>query len=156
MRSFKDSAGRSWDVSISVQSVKTVRDLLKIDLYALVEQGAKGLGDLLGNPVAFVDVLYVLCREQAQKQGVSDEDFGRGFAGDVLELAGDCFVEELIDFFPNRPGRASLRKLIAKGKEAGAQLMSRIDSQIEALSPERMAELLDKHLSGSSGNAPAA
>jgi hypothetical protein len=133
MHVFKDSNGRDWSVAINVAAVKRVRGTLDVDLPGLV---GGGLGELMQDPVKFVDVLYVLCRPQADQAGVSDEQFGAAFGGDTLERAAEAFVEELIDFFP-APRRGPLRAMMAKVKTATDAETQRLTERIDALDPER-------------------
>lgn len=70
---------------------------MAIDLYQLVNDGFTSLAKLVSDPVQLADVLYCLCKVEAEARQVSDEDFGRGLAGDAITLAADAFVEELID-----------------------------------------------------------
>lgn len=151
MHTFTDARARSWDVVLDVSAIKRVKGLLGVNLYDLVDDGAKGLGELLGDPCRLVDVVYVLCREQCQAQGLTDEDFGRGFSGDSLEAAGEAFVAELLDFFPNRQARTSLRKLLEKGREAGRLYLEQTGEKVDAIDP---AALVAKWRA-SSGSAPA-
>jgi hypothetical protein len=105
MHSFVDNSRRTWEVAINVAAVKRIRGLLGIDLYALVDDGFKSLSKIVSDPVTLADVLYCLCKDQADKQSISDEDFGRALAGDAITHAADAFVEELIDFFPDARAR---------------------------------------------------
>ena len=77
MHSFVDNSRRTWEVAINVAAVKRIRGLLGIDLYALVDDGFKSLSKLVSDPVTLADVLYCLCKDQADKQSITDEDFGR-------------------------------------------------------------------------------
>ena len=70
MRVFKDNAGRSWTIAIHVAAVKRVRGLLSLDLYSLLDERFAGLAKLLADPVDFVDVLYVLCKDDADRLGI--------------------------------------------------------------------------------------
>ncbi len=133
MHSFTDNACRTWCVAINVAAIKRVRGLLDIDLYQLVDDGLKQLGKLVSDPVQLVDVLYVLCREEAIARGVSDEDFGRALAGDAITLAAEAFVEELIDFFPDARSRAGLRKVIEAGRQVREKLLDHVETQLQQL-----------------------
>lgn len=139
MRSFKDSQGRLWEIEVDVRAAKRCKGLLDLSIYGLVDDGAKGLADLLSDPIRLVDTIYVLCMDQCEARSISDEDFGRLFAGDVLEEASEAFVSSVVDFFPNRAAKASLRRLLAKGKEMGQHLLERADREIEAIDPASLA-----------------
>ena len=151
MKSFKDNAGRTWTISIHVAAVKKLRGLLGIDLYSLVDDRFQGLAKLLGDPVSLVDVIFVLCKEEADKLGVSDEDFGRDMAGDAILLASEAFVEELTDFFPDPRVRAGLKKVIQASMRMRDSLMTQMEHQIDSIDPEDEARKLIE----SSGSSPA-
>lgn len=151
MHSFVDSLGRVWPVQINVAAIKRVQGLLGLDLYGVADEGMRGLAGLLDDPVRLVDVLYVLCREQADAAKVSDEEFGRGLGGDSYRLAAEAFVEELADFFPDPRRRQVLRAVIAKTRQLAELLGTQALAELEAVDP---ATLLQR-LRDSSGGAPA-
>jgi hypothetical protein len=140
MHSFVDNSRRTWEVAINVAAVKRIRGLLGIDLYALVDDGFKSLSKLVSDPVSLADVLYCLCKDQADKQTISDEDFGRALAGDAITQAADAFVEELIDFFPDARARASLRKAIEAGKTVRDKVLSHAETILDSIDPETEAK----------------
>jgi hypothetical protein len=150
MHSFKDNSERTWEVTIHVAAVKRIRALLGIDLYRLVDDGFQSLAALVSDPVRLADVLYCLCKEQADQLGVSDEDFGRGLAGDAITEAADAFVEELIDFFPDARARAGLRKAIDAGRKVRDRVLSHAENLLASIDPQVEA---DKWIN-SSGNLP--
>jgi hypothetical protein len=140
MHSFVDNSRRTWEIAINVAAVKRIRGLLGIDLYSLVDDGFKSLSKLVSDPVTLADVLYCLCKDQADKQSISDEDFGRALAGDAITQAADAFVEELIDFFPDARARASLRKAIEAGKTVRDKVLSHAEKILDSIDPETEAK----------------
>jgi len=140
MHSFVDNEKRTWEISINVTAVKRIRGLLGVDLYALVDDGFKSLSKLVSDPVTLADVLYCLCNDQAEKQSISDEEFGRALAGDAITLAADAFVEELIDFFPDARARASLRKAIEAGKAVRDKVLNHAEKILDSINPETEAQ----------------
>lgn len=98
MKSFADNAGRTWAVQVNVDTIKRVKGLLDVNLLDVVD------GDLVerlvSDPILVCDVVYVVCKPEADKQGVSDEDFGRSMAGDAIHSATDALLGEIVDFFP--------------------------------------------------------
>ena len=151
MRTFNDNAGRTWTIAINVAAIKRVRGLLNVDLYKLVDDGFKPLGALVGDPVMLADVLYCLCKDEADAKKVSDEDFGRALAGDAITLAADAFVEELIDFFPDARTRASLTKVLSAGRKVRDKLLIHAETVIETFDADKAAS----KLIASFGNSPA-
>jgi hypothetical protein len=117
----------------------------------LVDDGFKSLSKLVSDPVTLADVLYCLCKDQADKQSITDEDFGRALAGDAITLAADAFVEELIDFFPDARARSSLRKAIEAGKTVRDKVLSHAEKILDSIDPETEATEVDQlvwHLAG--------
>lgn len=110
MRTFQDSAGRTWTVAVNVDAVKRVRDLLKEDLLDIEQT----LPRLLVDPILLCDVVYYVCKPQADAQQVSDVDFARAMAGGTIAQAKAALVEELVDFFPEPSQQEMLRLAIAK------------------------------------------
>ena len=113
MKTFKDNAGRSWTLIVNVAAIKRVRSLLNVNLMEAVE------GDLLEqlstDPILLCDVVYVLCKPEADQQNVTDEQFGQAMAGDAIEHATTALLEELVDFFPLARRRV-LQKALGKLK----------------------------------------
>jgi len=156
MRTFKDNAGRTWTVTLNVWAVKKVRDLLGVDLLDLGGDAKDDNGllyRLIADPVLLVDVLYVVCKEQADGANVTDEQFGRAMAGDAIDGATKAFLEELADFTPSPRDRARARKVI----DATWKLIDRAQDVLDARADgelERAAEAALSALSGAGGPAP--
>jgi len=150
MKTFTDNIGRVWTIQINVSAVKRVRGLVGVDLYKLVEDGFDPLAKLVADPVTLADVLFCLVKDEADAKQISDEDFGRGLAGDSITQAADAFVEELIDFFPDARARASLRRVIEAGKIVKQKLLTHAESLLENLDPDSEA----KKLIDSFGSSP--
>lgn len=150
MRAFKDRHGREWLVEITVGSIRSVRDLIKVDLYGLIDDRLAGMQALLRDPVRLVDVIYVLCRSQCRERSIDDIAFGESLAGESLAAAGEAFTEAFFDFFPDRGVAATLHKMTAKGRAAMAILHREADEDLDKISPESLAETLKRH----AGNSP--
>ncbi|MCE9530350.1 MAG: hypothetical protein K8T89_04345 [Planctomycetes bacterium] len=163
MHSFRDNAGRTWIIAINVTMIKRVRGLVGVDLYQLIDDGFKPMGALISDPVKLADVLYCLCKDEADTKQITDEDFGRSLYGDAITLAADAFVEELIDFFPEARTRASLRKVVTAGRTVRERILDHAERKIDAVDPEKIARDEINRIqatadanrsSGSSGNSP--
>lgn len=115
-RTFYDSAGRLWTPRIRVGELKRVKHLCGIDLLELVqptqpERFAQLMARLLAEPILLIDILYCVCKDECDARGMTDEDFGRAMAGDVLDAAFDAILAAIIDFFPHRRHRWRLERL---------------------------------------------
>jgi putative transposase len=111
MPSFRDGNDKTWEVRVDVAAVKRVLEFAKVDL-RVIESG-KTLAELALDPVKLVDTLYAIVKPQADAAGLTDEQFGGLFAGDVLEQAATALMDGILDFFPASQSRAlgKLRKL---------------------------------------------
>jgi hypothetical protein len=137
MKTFNDNAGRTWTVAINVAAIKRVRTALDVNLMEAVE------GDLLerlsSDPVLLCDVIYVVCKPEADTRNVSDEDFGRAMAGDAIEHATTALLEELVDFFP-RGKRRVLHKALAKLQAVEARAVEYASARLEDPELDRRIE----------------
>jgi hypothetical protein len=150
MKNFTDNAGRTWTVTINVDAMKRVRDALGIHLGKVLDDNLKPLAEILEDPIRLVDVVYCLCKQQADAQAVSDMEFGRAMAGDAIMGAADAFVEALTDFFPNARARAMLTALMGKGRKVRDLMLGEAELKVEALDPAAIASTL----TGSSTSSP--
>ncbi len=151
MHTFVDNANRTWTVAINVATIKRVQGRLNINLCQLIDDGLKPLAKLVSDPIQLVDVLYCLCQDEAQARNVSDEDFGRAMAGDVLEMAELAFLDELVAFFRNAHLRNLLAKVLAEGRQVGTILLQKAEEHLATFDANRLAN----KLLNSSGTAPA-
>ena len=152
MKTFTDNAGRTWTVTVNVDAIRRVRSLLGVDLLSVAD--GKLLERLVADPVLLCDVIYAVCRPEADAKQVSDEEFGRAMAGDAIDLATTALLEELVAFFPLAKRRL-LAKALAKLKTLEARALEVAQQRLD--SPEleaRLAAALSE-LGSSSGSLPA-
>jgi len=142
MKTFTDNAGRTWTVAINVECIKRVKTLLSVNLLDAIE--GKLIEQLVSDPVMLCDVIYAICKPEADTKEVSDEEFGRAMAGDAIDNATTALLEELVDFFPSGK-RQVLAKALAKLKtfqtkavETASKRLDdpKLDRQLEALLSE--------------------
>lgn len=128
MIAFTDNVGRSWTVAIDIATVKRVRSVCGVDLLSAV--GGDLIERLMRDPVLLVDTLYAVCKPEADRLGVSDEDFGRGMAGDAIDSGTKALIQELVSFTPNPRDRANLARVIETMWKAMDQARDRIETRI--------------------------
>jgi hypothetical protein len=141
MPQYIDTEGRTWTVQINIATVKAVRSACGVDLLQAVEW--KLTEELIADPVKLVDILFVICQAQAEKQGVSDEQFGRALFGDPLAEATSAFLGALVDFFP-KDRRAVMAKAIEKRDILERKTLEVMSKQLD---DPRIDEEFDKILS---------
>ena len=142
MKTFNDNAGRTWTVAINVECIKRVKTLLSVNLLDAIE--GKLIEQFVSDPILLCDVIYAICKPEADTKEVSDEEFGRAMAGDAIDHATTALLEELVDFFPSGK-RQVLAKALAKLKtfqtkavETASKRLDdpKLDQQLEALLSE--------------------
>ena len=136
MKTFLDATGRTWSVSLNVDAVKRVRSLADVDL--LEAAGGKLLDRLTTDPILLSDILFAVCKEEAETKGITDEEFGRGLSGDAIDGATTAFLEELVAFFP-KGRRGVLEKAIQKLGVLQEKVILAAEARLD--SPELEAEM---------------
>jgi hypothetical protein len=140
MKTFKDNAGRTWTVDVNIATVKRVKSMLDIDLLKIVE--GELLDKIVLNPVMMCNVVYVICKPEADKQNIDDEQFGYAMAGDALEYATDALLKELVDFFPE-----SKRPLLRTSQEKFLKYHGKsLDIMTDYLNSTELEQKMEKEL----------
>jgi hypothetical protein len=152
MKTFTDNAGRTWTITINVDAIKRVRGLLDVDLLQVVE--GKLIERLIRDPVLLCDVVYVVCKPEADARNVSDEDFGRSMAGDAIEQATKALLEELVGFSPSPRDRANLGRVLEKTWSVMDRARDLIEARINDGEIEKAAEQVLANVGTSSGASP--
>jgi hypothetical protein len=146
MQQFKDSANppRLWNVSINVGTVKRVKMLLpEIDLLEISTQKSKDEPPLIVRLAVDVcllcDVLYAICKPQADALQVTDEQFGEAMGGDALSEGQQALMGELTDFF-QKLGRTEQATVV---RQAGTMIEATIAAADKRIKTLDMAMLSD-------------
>ena len=155
MKTFTDNKGRIWTLEVTVATVKRVRALCRVDLNSIVEldknnkPSAELLERLSSDPVLLVDVLYAVCKPQADKLGVTDEDFGEAMAGDSIEYATSALLEEVINFFPESK-RMVMQRILSASRKFSEAARKKLEAELNGEFESRVVSTLEQ-LTGSSG-----
>ena len=162
MRVFKDNSGREWTVEINVAALKRVRGLLGVDLMQIVEGEGGLIEKLMRDPVLLCDVVFAVCKPQADAKSISDEEFGKAMAGDAIESATTALLEELVGFCPSPTDRANLGRVLKGARDvmdkARALVTARLDSGVIEKLGDRLLEKAGSSFTEaleSSGSTPA-
>ena len=113
MKAFTDSAGRTWSFSITIDSIRRVKELLGINITE-VDAGTPPLLVLIGtDELTLINIVFCLIKPQADELGVTDEEFGRHIDGAAILGAQTALYEEFTDFFLSR-GRPDRAKAVPR------------------------------------------
>jgi hypothetical protein len=100
------------------------------------------ISQLSSDPLILGDVLFAICKPQADQQNVDDESFAEGLAGDSIDEACKALVDALVSYFPE-----SRRRLLRKAADKQKMIETRgLGGDREATG---RSELVDKIVEGS-------
>ncbi len=157
MQKFVDRAGRIWIVDIDNTTLRRVKTLTGVHLLEAID------GDLitrLSTDPLLGDVLFAICKPQADQQQITDEAFGEGLAGNSIDDATGALLEALINYFPESRRRL-LRKAAEKQKLIETRGLSAIEKRLDDPNlVDKLVEDLERKLavptlSDSSSDLPA-
>ncbi len=139
MKTFTDSAGRTWTLTLTIDAAKRVKSLLDVNLLEL-EAGDPPLLTKLGTDVILLcDAIFALVKPQADAAGVTDEQFAAAMGGDAILAAQTAFYGELVDFF-RKLGRTDLAKAVDAQRRMIDLAVARIETRIDRLDLEAAIE----------------
>lgn len=147
MQKFTDQTGRVWIVTIHVGVIEDCRRLLDVDLVGI---GGEILQRLESDPVLLCNVLYLICKEQADAAEITDQAFGRLLGGDVIDDAAAAVLESLLYFFPKRR-REAIRAAWSRYADLETAATNRItqrinDPAVESAVTANVDRFMDKTL----------
>jgi hypothetical protein len=133
MQKFKDIHGRDWTVNVTVSTVKRVKAQLDIDMLNNIDEFIKLTKDIM----SLCDILYVVCWDEAEQRGITDEQFAASLGGPVLREAESALSEAYIAFFPDPKVAANLRV----ANEKYNVLLEKALALVEKKTPEKIKQL---------------
>lgn len=154
MKTFRDTAGREWTLSINVGSLARVMDATKIDLTKALS--VEAIDEQLANVLTMFDVLCVLLAAQLDQRGVTREQLGEALDEEAAEKAVIALYEAVIDFFRG-PKREAMGRAFRKTVEAGmAQRNRAVKRLAETTESPDFAAAVEAVVAGrpSPGNSP--
>ncbi len=152
MKTFTDNAGRTWTIAINVDVLKRVRGLVDVNLLDIID--GKLIERLYRDPVLLCDVVYAVCKPEADAKSVSDEDFGRAMAGDAIEQATKALLEELVLFSPSPRDRANLQRVLETTWQVMDRARDLVEARLATVDAEQIVAQALATSGTSSGSAP--
>jgi len=78
------------------------------------------------------DVIYCVCKPQADAENITDTQFAQAMAGDVIAHAKTALVEELVNFSPDPRDRENLGLAVAKFNQMANRARELIKMQLQS------------------------
>ena len=152
MKTFTDSASRTWTIAVTVDAIKRVEGLIKgVNLANLTSGDPPLLTRLETDVVLLCDVIFALVKPQADQLSVTDEEFGKAMGGDAIMAAHDAFWVELTDFF-RQLRRTDTARAIEKQAALVKATVEAIEQRVETLDT---SAVIQQALGNSAGSWPA-
>ena len=136
MRTFTDTAGRVWDLTVTTLTVKHVKDATDILLTGLFQNDLKLLAELQSDICLFGRVLWAVCSKQATQSGVDEDSFLSAIAGDALANSLEEFARANADFLPYQDQREAIHQML--------DMMIAIDREVKSAGAAEMEEETSK------------
>lgn len=135
---FADNAGHSWEPEVNVVTIGRVRSALNVNLLELLLPNST-LGEKLTDPCMLVDVLYLLCKDQADARGIDDIVFGKAQTMDGIEDGWSAVLEGLVLFSP-RGLRPAHQKVLDKARKYQTAAAAMVRAEVEKPEFEAMLD----------------
>lgn len=133
MRVIKDLKGRQWELQITVGTIKRVRSKLDMDLYNIGDEGF--IKTIIDDPIKLIELFWVILEDEVEKQEIDEAEFCKGWAGEVIEIATNLFIEELIEFFPPKK-RMPVEKMWKKLRSLEEKVYKKVEIEVENISED--------------------
>lgn len=144
MAKFQDKTGRTWSIEFDVGLLEMIRKETGVDFDDMTgdEAGRTAFADMLigGRGKKLVEVLWVMCEEQAAKEAITPEEFGRLFTARVLQDSSFALMEALADFSPRQAISATIKRRLP-------DLFNKMDKTAVAAMELEFDRLLESDLS---------
>lgn len=139
MQQFKDKTGQTWNVDLTVGSLKTIREATGIKLGDIYAKDT-GLGDLIyAEPEKLGALLWVLVEDQADALKITEEQFAKRLNGESLNAAISAILAACANFF--RSGKTA---------QTLTQRLPEILERIDAEAADKLNHAVVKFLSNDS------
>lgn len=141
MQHFTDTSGHKWGLDVTFSAIKRIKMLTDVDLVG----DRNALMETMSDDIQMVDVVYSICKPEADQLGITDVDFGERLDGETAQKAREAFADAMVDFtHPDRREALSAgidalmtaeRKLIeaATANATDPAWQAEIDAEIEHL-----------------------
>jgi hypothetical protein len=144
MPAFKTSAGREYLVRLDANKIRDARAELNIDLADL--DFGKVAQRLNSDPVLLVDVLWILCRDQANQSGITSKQFGESLVGDAIDEAARALILARADFSPARTRSLLLRQLETSDRARARMLEVANERMADPATEGRLIKAMEEKL----------
>jgi hypothetical protein len=124
--SFNDSTGRTWTLKLNVGTIDRLRKL-GVDLAP--NNIVQGVATLESDTEKLAKALWVLCRNQAEADGVTQEQLADALDGDALDAGAQAIRAAAVAYAPARV-RPAMFTALEQIDDAAAKHVAAIESEL--------------------------
>lgn len=140
MKTYSNLAGRTFSITVTVKTIKMVRDQFGFDLSKIFD-GQSKLAIIADDPFQTCELLYA-CSTPCGGEKPTFDEFVEQVGGEEIENAMGAFLEAVVDFFPNQRRRTALMSLVKKSAMMADQRIETAANRIESLTLQEFSNLL--------------
>ncbi len=138
MQTVPDSAGRTWELAITIDAIKRVKAALPdVDLLALDDGQPPLVARLSVDVVLLCDVIFALIKPQTDAKGVANQQLGQAMGGAEVAAAMKAFWSELHDFF-RQLDRSDLCRIVTTQQKMLAGIVEQQDRRMAAIDLDQL------------------
>lgn len=128
MQRFNDRNGHEWFIELNIATARRIRQEMakdaRFDQFDFLDYA--GILAAVNDVFFAADLLYVVCKEQADALEITTEEFGASLKGKYLFDAIAAFVAEYLDFFPDPTVAEKMRAVVDATREKQAAIRDAI------------------------------
>jgi hypothetical protein len=138
MATWTDNTGREWRLEFTVGTSSDVKKRFNIDFRDAYKPGSKGdvFAKLFADPNQVAEVLWTLCRVEARKLNITEEDFYHLVGGQQIRDGMISIAESLVEYHNPGHGARAAEKMRAFIESAGEQAEKRLDEFLDKIGTE--------------------
>ena len=130
MSQFKDKLNRMWDIVITGQSFKDVKEELDMSLQKCIRDDFFVL--IIDEYEFLFDILWALLRHDAEQSKIDKRSFYSGLSGDCIVKARNALADAVIEFAPTEQ-KENYQKVWDKVQKMAEELQSQASKEIDKI-----------------------
>lgn len=142
---FRDAAGRTWTLRLNVLSAMRVKTATGVDFLSIARDPA-ALANFAAGPEQVIKAAWALIQPDAEKLGVTEEQFLSSLDGDACDSLAEAMFAALTTFMPAK-ARGIFQKAEEHRREKAAEMektatqamIAAVDKQCE-MTKQRLAD----------------
>ena len=129
---FTDSHGEVWSTRVSVATARRIKAEANVDVREIADHDLELLAKLFDDQMFLGMIVYAICKPEAARRGMSEDEFLDRFDGETIERAALAVAVGVADFSRSRRARELLREVVATAETAGERVIEAEAAKLRA------------------------